>query len=160
MNWKTIYPSKHIQEYIYEVDNRRELVEKYKSKYGDRKLESRLTNRRNITNAIRNAMAILVDTLVSSCPMETGNGRLNGIRYSMTSSNGGRVTVGDPSAPYLVHLSYGIRLNAYSYWINDAIQKAIPRINKLNKIIGQDEIMLDVIPTISNGLTVIDIYTL
>lgn len=116
----------------YVKDNRKELVEKNNKKYGSTKLNTRVKRRRNITNKLKGIINTLIVSIRASTPIETGNAKMNGIGYRVYSRYQAVVTVGSPSAPYVVYLNrtsnrYRGGANAgrtLSNWIDNAVSKA------------------------------------
>lgn len=116
----------------YIADNRKKLVDRNRSMYGSTKLNSRVSRRRNITNQMKNIINSLIVNIRSACPIETGNAKMNGIGYKVFNRHQAVVTVGSPSAPYVVYLNRssarykrgahkGKRLNS---WIISGVNRA------------------------------------
>lgn len=100
------YVAKYIEhKFSYDRDNeiydRKAMVERYNRMYGDRTVKDRVSNRRNITTDMRIALSTILSELLNRCPIETGNARLNGIRYKYFNKDFSVITIGSPSAPYV-----------------------------------------------------------
>lgn len=124
--------SRTVKEYTYNGsnnDNRQELVDRYTRKYGEKSIAMRSARRKNVEYILKLATTTIVSYLITNSPFETGNLKLNGIRYKILSHNVAIVSIGVPSAPYGVHLNFTDNLN--NGWIDDALTMAIVELQSL-----------------------------
>lgn len=111
---------------------RNKLEEKAMLKYGSKDLGSRIANRRNITFELRSFMSFIVGCFVKHCPVDTGNGILNGIKYNVSAKGSAQVQLGGPLAPYIVHLGLPVtRQTMYNGWVYDAMDEAQREFDRL-----------------------------